>query len=208
MKTPKNIDVLFVAGFGPIVRDPAASRKFYMEALGLPFKEDAGGYLHTADLDGVKHFALWPLSQAAESCFGKDQWPANLPVPQAWLEFDVVNIEQATSPRVEIARLPTAGRIAQRTLGPNRHATSRPGRFTRWHYSPRQPCGNGLNEQRQLASEMKNAASRQSLRHSSMGPRRFERPTSSLSGTRSNQLSYEPGKIALGESDRREGEEL
>jgi hypothetical protein len=26
MKTPKNIDVLFVAGFGPIVRDPAASR--------------------------------------------------------------------------------------------------------------------------------------------------------------------------------------
>ena len=26
-----------------------------------------------------------------------------------------------------------------------------------------------------------------------MGPRRFERPTSSLSGTRSNQLSYEPG---------------
>jgi len=31
METPKNIDVLFVAGFGPIVRDPAASRKFYSE---------------------------------------------------------------------------------------------------------------------------------------------------------------------------------
>jgi hypothetical protein len=28
MKTPKNIDVLFVAGFGPIVRDADASRKF------------------------------------------------------------------------------------------------------------------------------------------------------------------------------------
>ena len=27
-----------------------------------------------------------------------------------------------------------------------------------------------------------------------MGPRRFERPTSSLSGTRSNQLSYEPAR--------------
>jgi hypothetical protein len=27
MTTPKSIDVLFVAGFGPIVRDPAASRK-------------------------------------------------------------------------------------------------------------------------------------------------------------------------------------
>ncbi len=35
MKTPKNIDVLFVAGFGPIIRDPAASREFYSEALGL-----------------------------------------------------------------------------------------------------------------------------------------------------------------------------
>ena len=64
MNTPKNIDVLFVAGFGPIVRDPAASRQFYSEVLGLPFKEDTNGYLHTGGLDGVKHFALWPLAQA------------------------------------------------------------------------------------------------------------------------------------------------
>jgi catechol 2,3-dioxygenase-like lactoylglutathione lyase family enzyme len=97
MKPPKNINVLFIAGFGPIVRDSAASRKFYSQTLGLPFKEDAGGYLHTAELDGVKHFALWPLSQAAESCFSTDQWPATLPVPQAWLEFDMANIEQATA---------------------------------------------------------------------------------------------------------------
>jgi catechol 2,3-dioxygenase-like lactoylglutathione lyase family enzyme len=93
----KNIDVLFVAGFGPIVCDPVASRKFYSEVLGLPFKEDANGYLHTGALDGVKHFALWPLAQAAESCFGTDQWPGNLSVPQAWIEFDVGNIEEATA---------------------------------------------------------------------------------------------------------------
>jgi catechol 2,3-dioxygenase-like lactoylglutathione lyase family enzyme len=97
MKTPKNVEVLFVAGFGPIVRDPSASRKFYSGALGLPFKEDATGYLHTGGLDGVKHFALWPLAQAAESCFGTGQWPSNLPVPQAWIEFDVENIEAATA---------------------------------------------------------------------------------------------------------------
>src|SRR5260221_8339732 len=97
MKTLKNIDVLFVGGFGPIVRDPAASSKFYSETLGLPFKEDAKGYLYTADLVGVKHFALWPLAQAAESCFGTDQWPGNLPVPQAWIEFDVGDIEKATA---------------------------------------------------------------------------------------------------------------
>jgi catechol 2,3-dioxygenase-like lactoylglutathione lyase family enzyme len=97
MKPPKNIDVLFVAGFGPIVRDPDASRKFYREALALPFKEDPGGYLHTGSLDGVKHFALWPLEQAAESCFGSSDWPADFPVPQAWIEFDVTDIAAATA---------------------------------------------------------------------------------------------------------------
>ncbi|HLJ62774.1 MAG TPA: VOC family protein [Stellaceae bacterium] len=97
MKMPKKIDVLFVAGFGPIVRDPAASRKFYSEALGLSFKEETNGYLHTDGLDGVKHFALWPLAQAARSCFGSDQWPDNLPVPQGWIEFDVGDIEKATA---------------------------------------------------------------------------------------------------------------
>jgi catechol 2,3-dioxygenase-like lactoylglutathione lyase family enzyme len=97
METAKKIDVLFVAGFGPIVRDPVGSRKFYCEALGLPFKEDSSGYLYTGELQGVKHFAMWPLAQAAESCFGTDQWPGDLPVPQAWIEFDVRNIENATA---------------------------------------------------------------------------------------------------------------
>jgi catechol 2,3-dioxygenase-like lactoylglutathione lyase family enzyme len=97
MTKPKNVDVLFVAGFGPIVRDPLASRRFYSEALGLSFKEESNGYLYTSELDGVKHFALWPLAQAAESCFGADQWPGNLPVPQAWIEFDVADIEKATA---------------------------------------------------------------------------------------------------------------
>jgi catechol 2,3-dioxygenase-like lactoylglutathione lyase family enzyme len=125
MKPPKNIDVLFVAGFGPIVRDPAASRRFYAETLALPFKEDATGYLHTGALDGVKHFALWPLVQAAESCFGTDQWPGHLPVPQAWIEFDVANIEQATGElksqgyKVLVAmRQEPWGQVVTRLLGP------------------------------------------------------------------------------------------
>ena len=76
MKSPKNIDVLFVAGFGPIVPDPAASRKFYSEALGLSFKEETNGYLHTDELDGVKHFALWPLAQAASPALARINGPA------------------------------------------------------------------------------------------------------------------------------------
>jgi hypothetical protein len=89
--------VLFIAGFGPIVPDAGASRKLYREALGISFKEETDGYLHTGDLKGAKEFALWPLSQAAQSCFGKDSWPSEVPTPQAWLEFDVEDVEKTTA---------------------------------------------------------------------------------------------------------------
>jgi catechol 2,3-dioxygenase-like lactoylglutathione lyase family enzyme len=79
----------FVAGFGPIVRDTDASRAFWGDGLGIALKEASDDYWTNDDLDGVKAFALWPLSQAAESCFGTDVWPADLPEPQAWMEFDV-----------------------------------------------------------------------------------------------------------------------
>jgi hypothetical protein len=78
-------------------RDIAESRKLYADSLGISFKEDAGGYLYTAALQGAKHFALWPLSQAAQSCFGTDSWPDKIPVPQAWPEFEVENVEKATA---------------------------------------------------------------------------------------------------------------
>src|SRR5246500_4609033 len=97
MEGAGNVKVLFVAGFGPIVRDTGESRKLYREALGIPFKEESDGYLHTEALQGAKSFALWPLSQAAQSCFGKDTWPNEIPVPQAWLEFDVDSVEEATA---------------------------------------------------------------------------------------------------------------
>ncbi len=92
-----DVKVLFVAGFGPIVRETMASRQLYGDALGIRFKEETGGYLHTEKLAGVKTFALWPLSQAAQSCFGKDSWPGEIPAPQAWLEFDVDSVEKATT---------------------------------------------------------------------------------------------------------------
>ena len=92
-----DVKVLFVAGFGPIVREAVASRRLYSEVLGIRFKEETGGYLHTEGLEGAKTFALWPLSQVAQSCFGKDSWPDEIPVPQAWLELDVDSVERATT---------------------------------------------------------------------------------------------------------------
>lgn len=86
--------VLFVAGFGPIAPDVAAARRFYSETLGIQLK-DEDDYQHTEDLAGVKTFAAWPLTQAAESCFGTPEWPRDIPAPQAWLEFDVEDIDAA-----------------------------------------------------------------------------------------------------------------
>jgi catechol 2,3-dioxygenase-like lactoylglutathione lyase family enzyme len=97
MQQAEKMEVSFIAGFGPIVPDVAAGRKLYRDALGIPFQEEHGGYLHTSVLSGAKHFALWPLSEAAQSCFGRDSWPDDVPVPQAWLEFDVESVEQATA---------------------------------------------------------------------------------------------------------------
>jgi glyoxalase-like protein len=92
-----DLEVLFIAGFGPIVRDTGNSRKLYGDVMRIAFKEESGQYLHTETLDGAKTFALWPLSQAAKSCFGTNSWPEDVPVPQAWLEFDVGNVERATA---------------------------------------------------------------------------------------------------------------
>jgi catechol 2,3-dioxygenase-like lactoylglutathione lyase family enzyme len=96
MKELENIKVLFIAGFGPIVRDAKKSRAFYQEMLGISFKEEDGGYLHTGSLVGAKTFALWPLELAAESCFEAREWPKEFAEPQAWLEFDVEDVEKAT----------------------------------------------------------------------------------------------------------------
>ena len=52
-----NVKILFVAGFGPIVRDTSESRKLYGEVLGIPFKEESDSYLHTEALKGAKSFA-------------------------------------------------------------------------------------------------------------------------------------------------------
>jgi catechol 2,3-dioxygenase-like lactoylglutathione lyase family enzyme len=83
------VKIAFVAGFGPIVRDVAESRRFWGDGLGIQLEEAAPQYFTNDSLDGVRAFALWPLSHAAESCFGADTWPPELPAPAAWLEFDV-----------------------------------------------------------------------------------------------------------------------
>jgi catechol 2,3-dioxygenase-like lactoylglutathione lyase family enzyme len=93
-----DIGILFVAGFGPIVADPAASAALYRDALKLPLEALPGNasYLH-GEIAGVKHFALWPLDQAAQAVFGAESWPKEYAVPNAWMEFDVADLETASA---------------------------------------------------------------------------------------------------------------
>lgn len=97
-RPPSGIDAepmrpAFVAGFGPIIRDQQAATGFWRDGLGIAFEEPDPGYFTNDTLDGVKYFAMWPLTQAAEANFGAPDWPSDLPVPQAWLELDVDSVE-------------------------------------------------------------------------------------------------------------------
>ena len=89
------MEVLFVASVAPIVRNVEAGQAFYRDALGLSFEGGDGDYVYTHELEGTKHFGLWPLAQAAASCFGRPEWPADIPAPQASIEFEVADVKAA-----------------------------------------------------------------------------------------------------------------
>ena len=91
------MNVQFVASIAPIVRDADAARSFYQDALGLSFEGGEGNYVFTHQLEGTKHFGLWPLSEAASACFGTTEWPADIPVPQASIEFEVPDVAAAAA---------------------------------------------------------------------------------------------------------------
>ena len=58
--------------------------------MGLPLEgHDGEGYYSSEKIGGSKHFGVWPLSQAAAACFGTSEWPADRPLPQVSLEFEV-----------------------------------------------------------------------------------------------------------------------
>ena len=87
------MDVQFVTSVAVITPNPAVSRRLYPDALGLPLTVEADGYLHSEDIDGSKGSGVWPLAQAAQACFGTPDWPADRPVPQVSIEFEVTDVD-------------------------------------------------------------------------------------------------------------------
>ena len=87
------MDVRFIASVAVITPDPGVSRRLYVDALGLPLTAEGHGYLHSEAIDGCKSFGVWPLTQAAQACFGTPDWPVERPVPQASVEFEVADAD-------------------------------------------------------------------------------------------------------------------
>lgn len=121
----RRMEILFVAGFAPIAADPPASHTFYRDVLGLPLETVSGDYIAVDGFLGVKHLGVWPLAEAAESCFGTTEWPADIAVPQATIEFEVADVAAAAAELeangltlVHGARTEPWGQTIARVLGP------------------------------------------------------------------------------------------
>lgn len=121
--------VEFIASVAVISADPQASRKLYFDALGLPLRSEEGGdYYHSENIAGSRHFGVWPLSQAAQACFGRPEWPADRPTPQASIEFEVASAKAVASAAQELkdrgysllheARVEPWGQTVARLLSP------------------------------------------------------------------------------------------
>ncbi len=121
------MNIVAIAGFAPITKDPSASRTLYRDVLGLPLK-GSEDYLHVEGFDGAKSFGVWPLRMAARSCFGSDTWPADIPEPVATIEFELADVSAVQAAVIEMkeqgqkfvheARLEPWGQTVARFISP------------------------------------------------------------------------------------------
>jgi uncharacterized glyoxalase superfamily protein PhnB len=77
----------------------------------------------------VKHFGVWPLSEAAQACFGSSEWPAHRAIPQTSIEFEVEDVDAVAAAHSELesagfeplhpAREEPWGQMVTRLLSPD-----------------------------------------------------------------------------------------
>ena len=96
------MDVLFIASVAVVTADPPRSRQLYIDALGLPLEGEGDGYYSSGNIAGSKHFGVWPLTEAAQACFGTPGWPAGRVVPQASIEFEVKDADAVAAAGEEL----------------------------------------------------------------------------------------------------------
>ena len=62
-----------------------------------------GEYFASEHVEGSRHFGVWPLAEAAQACFGSPDWPADRPVPQASIEFELADADAVAAGAAELA---------------------------------------------------------------------------------------------------------
>ncbi len=99
------MDVRFIAGFAVITSDVTSDRRLLVDTFGLPLRPpdsvEGSDYLYSEEIPGAKHFGVWPLTEAAQACFGRPTWPDTHPVPQATIEFEVGDVDSAARELVD-----------------------------------------------------------------------------------------------------------
>jgi catechol 2,3-dioxygenase-like lactoylglutathione lyase family enzyme len=98
------MDVLFVASVSVVTPEPAASRRLFVDALGLPLERMGGEYFASEHIAGSRHFGVWPLAEAATACFGTPEWPADRPLPQVSIEFELRDGDAVAAGAAELER--------------------------------------------------------------------------------------------------------
>jgi catechol 2,3-dioxygenase-like lactoylglutathione lyase family enzyme len=98
------MDVLFVASVSVVTPEPAASRRLFVDALGLPLERMGGEYFASEHIAGSRHFGVWPLAEAATACFGTPEWPADRTVPQVSIEFELRDGDAVAAGAAELER--------------------------------------------------------------------------------------------------------
>ena len=97
----------FIASVSIIAADVSANRDLFLDTLGLPLAPPPGDpqdeYVYTEQVGGARHFGVWPLWQAAQSCFGTREWPSERPVPQISVEFEVASEAAVDEAAAELA---------------------------------------------------------------------------------------------------------
>jgi catechol 2,3-dioxygenase-like lactoylglutathione lyase family enzyme len=98
-----DMDIQFIATIAVITPDPPKTRRLFIDALGLPLEASPGSdYFHSERIEGSKHFGLWPLSEAAQACFGTPHWPEDRTIPQMSVEFEVRDPDAVRSAAEEL----------------------------------------------------------------------------------------------------------
>ena len=86
-----------VASVSAIVQNVTNARSLFIDGLGLNFEGGEGEYVFTENLPGVRHFGLWSLQEAAAACFGSPEWPQDVPIPHASIEFEVDSTDEVAA---------------------------------------------------------------------------------------------------------------